>query len=208
MNCDYVLERIDDYVDGALTARDQEAVAGHLDFCRACSEAVAQTEVLLSAARALPKDLEPPRDQWPAIAAQIERPARELRWMRPALATAAVVLLAWAGWTGLSGLPAPEARDVAGPPETLRTALAGAEDDCAVVRRALMELYEQERAQLPVEACAEVDAGLAEIRAAAALIGDALRDDPGNAGLAKLLMTARTQEIDVLERVLVAVGTV
>ena len=63
-----------DYLDGALTPAERQAVEAHLHGCTACR---AEKEALASvraAVDALPKSLAPPRDLWPEIEARLAKP--------------------------------------------------------------------------------------------------------------------------------------
>lgn len=100
----HITDRIDAYVDGELDAFELSAVEAHLQVCAACRAEVDGTRTLVSRLRASPRELEPPVDAWPRIAAQIAHPRRSVWPMIAtggALAAAAVALF---GVVGVSAL--------------------------------------------------------------------------------------------------------
>ncbi|MGA9751270.1 MAG: zf-HC2 domain-containing protein, partial [Acidobacteriota bacterium] len=65
MNCETVLERLDDYLDGALAPGERAELERHLRDCGACRGEAEGLRALLASARALPRALEPGGDLWP-----------------------------------------------------------------------------------------------------------------------------------------------
>ncbi len=63
--------RLNDYVDGLLSAADAAEVRRHLAACIDCEREVVGLRELLGQLRALPTRVEPPRDLRPAIAAAV-----------------------------------------------------------------------------------------------------------------------------------------
>jgi RNA polymerase sigma factor (sigma-70 family) len=97
MNHQQAWDRLDDFVDASLPAREMGAVGEHVAGCEACRAEIEEIRAQRRAAEALPREIAPPRDLWPAIAAAIEerpRPAptgrferlRAWRWRWPAFA--------------------------------------------------------------------------------------------------------------------------
>lgn len=114
VDCTWVRERIDDFVDGSdgdLTAAERAAVARHTSACSACRTEIDAAAAILRELRAFPTH-EAPAALVAAAEAAIEgegvlaprRAAGALRWI-PSLAAAAalVALVATARWSG----PAP-----------------------------------------------------------------------------------------------------
>jgi|GEM_PF-5932140 len=100
MGCGNAVERLEALVDGELGAREQAAVESHLASCPGCRRERTRALALRGALRELP-NLDPPADLLERVraAARAEDEARQRRgrsrrraW--PALAAAAVVLLA------------------------------------------------------------------------------------------------------------------
>ncbi len=71
MMCPHMHAPLNEYLDGTLGAHDRAAVAAHLAQCAGCRAALDELQALVTAARRLPREIEPPRDQWGAIAARI-----------------------------------------------------------------------------------------------------------------------------------------
>jgi hypothetical protein len=72
MTHDAILERLDDYVDGELTPREERDVRRHLMACEGCRAEEAALRSLLAAAAELPEELLPERDLWSGIAPRLE----------------------------------------------------------------------------------------------------------------------------------------
>jgi predicted anti-sigma-YlaC factor YlaD len=102
MRCDVWREELVDYVDGELAAERGGGVAEHLRECADCRRRVEALRRSLGVAQALWNESE--QCIQPARARHLSRPARRrrmpLRFLAPALATAAAVLLALILWRG------------------------------------------------------------------------------------------------------------
>ncbi len=118
MNHRGIRERLEDHLDGSLAPAEAEAVDRHLAGCPECAAALAALADLRRRARALPAELEPPRDLWPGIESRLglERPeeletgvapGRTLRWpwALAAAAALAVAVLSLALLTGRDRSP-------------------------------------------------------------------------------------------------------
>ena len=134
--------RLQEWLDGELSAEEAAAVRAHAETCVACAAELASQRALRETISMLPRDVDPDLDLWPAIAARLgERETRggRLGWRTPAwsvagyawrfsmVAAAAVLLVvavrAWrpaggagAAWevTALAGSPVIDTRDVTG----------------------------------------------------------------------------------------------
>lgn len=116
-------DRLSEYLDGELPAREKATLERHLEGCRACARTLEELRTVVARARELEATV-PPRDLWPGIAAQIAeqrkvRPIAEARRRRerrragglvtlslPQAAAAAIALMALSGglvWTIASG---------------------------------------------------------------------------------------------------------
>ncbi len=62
MNNKHILEQIQDYIDGALSAQQKQIVEDHLTQCTSCKSEVDKLRKLISNLKALPKSIEPPAD--------------------------------------------------------------------------------------------------------------------------------------------------
>jgi len=216
MNHEEAHRLLDDYADGTLPPGETAGVRDHLRRCEVCRRRLAQTEALIVAARNLPRDVEPERDLWPAVAARTREEKREVRigvferladfwggrhpWWRMAFATAALVAVVLA--VTLRG------RDVAGPPrvETPVAVVepAGPDAGTAAVLEALEAECEETEQQMNLYAASVgglpflepilanlrmIDLAISELRAA-------WSSDPGSPRLARMLAAAyRTKAV-------------
>jgi len=158
---------------------------------------------------ALPRDVAPERDLWPAIEARLE--PREVRagrrWLWPA--AAAVLLVVGSSLITATLLRddepmvarrAPAAGQVGyadaafGPGQVLDPAYAAARQDLARTLSARID-------RLPPDARRKLESNLAEIRRATAEINAALELNPGDALLEELLLNAYQDELAVLASV-------
>lgn len=221
MEHERIVDRLNEYVDGDLPARERREVEAHLTSCEPCRARVEGLRALLDAAVGLPRSLEPARDLWPAIDARLENrpsaPSSPMRsdWRgrlpssRPALAAAAVLLIAVAStlavWMTGERVVAPDRADrggVDGPAAVARVA-----DWRALERRyedATSELQETldvlgpdlapETRRIVEENLRVIDRAIAESRAA-------LARDPGNRELTRLLSAAYERKLEMLRHV-------
>jgi hypothetical protein len=157
----------------------------------------------------MPRGIEPGRDLWPAIEAQLEpravRPAR--RWLWPA--AAAVLLVVGTSLVTASLLrrePASVARQApaaTGPRYTTAGFGPGQSLDPAydAARQQLAQSLAQRVERLPPEARRQLEHNLAELRRASAEINAALELSPGDPLLEELLLNAYQDELAVLASV-------
>jgi hypothetical protein len=177
----------------------------------------------ITSLRDLPQDVAPPRDLWPAIAAQIApqsvtafarhtaRPASarlmQMRWLAAAAMVAAVAVGIWVGrdllpfrGTAAGGAPALNAQNGAG---------ATGKVDVTYVpdaryqrqRAALLASLQAQLATLPPESRVKVLTSLAAIDKAKSDLESALGKDPSNALLQGLLVNTYQDEMRVLAAV-------
>lgn len=146
--------------------------------------------------QSLPNSVQPNRDLWQGIELAItEQPSiagksKPRSWMYGAVA-ASILVPAVAVWLSMSGLSGP--------------AVTGL--DSAAVIAQLSEQYESQKSSLLVtyqDKPALTDnwqAQLTELEDAAAAIKSALKHDPNNVALLRMLQTVYQQQIDLIERV-------
>jgi len=158
---------------------------------------------------ALPRDIEPGRDLWPSIEAQLgprgERAGR--RWFWPA--AAAVLLVVGSSLITAALLRRDEplvARQAAtsgavnyaatafGPGQTLDPTYAAAREELAIRLSARID-------RLPPDARRKLERNLAELRRASAEINAALELSPGDPLLEELLLSTYQEELAVLASV-------
>jgi len=105
MSCSHVLELLEGHVDGDLSSLEMAAVDAHLRSCRTCAAERRLAEQVRRELRALP-GLDAPGHVLAAV--DLARtPVRSRRWLRPALAAAAMLCLVVAGAL-LSGRQSPD----------------------------------------------------------------------------------------------------
>jgi hypothetical protein len=214
MNCGDVKLRIDDLLDGRLSAAEAREVEGHLECCPHCAAEVVEAAGLAARIAGLPRALEPERDLWPRIAARLDE-ARVVRgrFGRRELAVAASILLAAAAVIGayLAGRQQALTASALAPAAAPATGAIEAENllasfgalgvlDYATTRRALLEVLEQRREQLAPETFELVMANLELIEESMTRIAAALGADPGNELLQRQLVAAYRRQVDLLER--------
>ncbi len=203
MTCREIDDRLDDYVDGTLAEGEFQEVELHLASCETCREAERKLRRLLAQASALPREKTPPRDLWPGIAERLEAQAVPRTWV--GLAAAAALVLALAGVLFVRGergkapgsgpAPVPVAASVESP------ALAEAEDDYARASAALLAALHERRDSFSPETIAGVEKNLEIIDGALAEVREALRRDPDNPELTRMLAATHRKKVDVLRRV-------
>jgi hypothetical protein len=179
------------------------------------------TEARLDAQlRSLPREIDPPRDLWPGIAARVEGDAAAAngrgrsRWL--VQAAAAVLLVA-----GSSLLTAKLVERGAAPAQTARaqppaTAMSegtiGAmpaafgpnvrlDPEYMAARRQLTMMLQARLAKMPPSTRAKLEANLAEMSRAAEEINAALAEQPGDPLLQELLLKTYQDELAVLANV-------
>jgi hypothetical protein len=169
--------------------------------------------------RELPTSIEPARDLWPRIEAQLEevasdarggaRPLRRrgeaLRWLALAAMLASLAVGVWIGRSLLPGAGG-ETAPATGANRSTVPALAPTAFDAAYVsdpryerqRAALVRALQERLAALPPPTRAKVSASLAAIEKAKKDLEQALGHDPGNALLQELLINTYQDEMRVL----------
>lgn len=165
------------------------------------------------AARKLPRGIKPARDLWPGIEQAIAKPVRRDGWQwNRILAQAAAVVLLVGGSSGITWLAVTEnTRTV---PQTVQVAplqfetVAGSfgsryhlGPEFMDARIKLAAGLDEELQQLPPETRLAVKKNIADIRAAIHEINQALADEPNNALLQDLLLSAYREELALMRKV-------
>ena len=173
----------------------------------------------VAALRELPQSIEPPRDLWPRIEAQLEdrasdatrgaamsrqRRGQALRWLAAAAMLASLAVGVWIG-RGLmpnagGGVGPPTAANPPTVPGLAPTTFDVTYSDPRYERQraALVRALQERLAALPPAAQAKVSASLAAIEKAKKDIEQALGHDPSNALLQELLINTYQDEMRVL----------
>jgi hypothetical protein len=205
MTCPEIALRLDDYVDGELAEPEFQEVELHLAGCPSCRDAESDLRRLLAAAAALPRTVTPPRDLWPAVAGRIGPgiPARRRRpsWVLAGLAAAAAVVLAVSATIGRrDGLDPVTTSSPLTTVAHTEPSLAELESEYARATGALLAALDAERGRLAPETVGAVEENLKAIDRALAEIRVAIRNDPGNPQLARILRSTHQRKIDLLRR--------
>jgi len=226
-SCDAVRPRLDDWVEGSLPDAERREVAAHLESCEACRGEAAGLGALFSATAGLPREIQPPRDLWPAIDARLDEvvddagevaPAAVVslprarsrrsgipRWGLVAAALALVLVTAVATsiltrrWDQAMALKLQRAGERA--PTAAGTMNDDVSDQEARFLAASQELLTGlEGQRLSPETMAIVRRNLEVIDAAIAELHAALERDPGNGELTRMLLATYQRKIDLLEQ--------
>jgi predicted anti-sigma-YlaC factor YlaD len=219
MTCQELDQRLDEWLDGALSPSDAAEVEAHLAACDACRESARKLRQVLAHAAALPRSVAPARDLWPGIESRISR-TRDwsgLFGWGPMLAAAAALVVVFLGsvvWRQQSkgivrtvempaASPARIATVSATAPEAgvADPALAQAERDYEAATNALLEALQHRKRALQPEMLAGVEADLQLIDRALTEVRRALVKDPHNAELNRMLVSTHRKKVDVLRRV-------
>lgn len=191
-----------------IAERGESGEDAHLAACAQCRDTLARVQGLLAATRALPRDVEPPADVWPALRARLARertPARASWWHNGWLAAAAAIILV-AGTAIVTSTVAPRAKaSKTGAPAAAAVPIQSAavlavEKHYAHTLAQLRETLESERAALSPATIRTVERSLAVIDSAILEARRALAEDPGNGALTDILSAHYERKVDLLQR--------
>jgi hypothetical protein len=219
MPSDHWTDRLSEYLDGELDARERAECEAHLESCARCAATRDELSVVVERASVLP-EVPPSRDLWPEIEDRLEPRTktgtasatglrgrvlsfrrRRVSFSIPQLVAAAValvVLSASSVWLLLPAAPGPVT--VAGEPvqgSAVPIALAAGYD--ATVRELEAE-FDRRRDTLDPETIRVVEANLAIIDGAIAEARAALAEDPSSGFLHTHLASAMRQKVDLLRQ--------
>lgn len=216
MDCRTALIMLDEDLDQRLPDAERSRLDRHLETCASCRQADNELERLMSSVEELPLELEPPRDLWPGIAAQLsERPqnravmprqAPASRWVRQAMAAllwmtvGALLTQVFLSGSVREATPATDATVMASEPIDEGARLATLEAGYLRAKEGLWLGVLARRSQMAPETYAEVERNLLIIDQAIRDVRQALAQDPGNSELELLLLTQHRLEIDLLRR--------
>jgi len=200
MNCETILERLDDYIDGELDARENDLILEHLERCTTCNREHRATVRLLEQAAVLSRDEVPSRDLWGGIHTRLQTPPVGRRsGARPWVLTAAAAVLFLAVMVG-PGLQEPadmtESAQVVTP-----VSYQEADERFLEVREQLLAGLTSGEDRLDPETVRMVRKNLKVMDDSAAEIRKALAADPGNSGLRRMLMASYRYQTKLLTRV-------
>jgi anti-sigma factor RsiW len=192
MMCSEWETRLNEYVDGTLTAETRALVEAHLAACAGCREAVAELRALIAGAAGLPRSIEPGRELWSGVAKRIgtRNSGIGTRWWRTALAAAATLVIGFALYRRLPSSPALDRPGGEG------WEAVQAEYDQAGAQ--LRDALASQRARLEPATVARLRRNLGVIDAAIRESRDALARDTGNVELRGLVASAARAKVELL----------
>ena len=217
MRCDEVVGLLDGYVEGSLAPDVAARIDGHLAGCPQCAAELEGQRLLLVRVADLPREIEPSRDLWPALAARLSVPPTVVegrfggsrRWRLAAVAAAMLMaagLLLIAYSLGRQHARGPATArvqlesPVAVPVRLAGTGFAEAEAEFVEARHELLAALAARRGTMSPETQRVVDDNLKLIDGAIVRITAALADDPLNPRLANRLAGAYRTQIELLQR--------
>lgn len=212
MDCNEVLSRLDDYVDGEVDSKNGQSIEEHLKACPACRAEHEGLRSLLGQARRLPSSVAPRRDLWPDIESRlrgriidfgrIRRNPIRINALYYVAAAAAVFLL-------IINLQTPgpdQPTQSPGPIQPVTKAqpatgdLEKFEQDYLTAKSELMALLKEQEAWLSPETVTSMEEGLATLESAVSDIQLALVEHPDNPQLERLLIAAYQNEVSLLRQ--------
>jgi len=225
------IERMNDALDGQLTAAESADLERHLQECGACRDEYATLSETIVALRALPRDARAPEAVWAGIASRIEgtepraveegarvyrlpgaqrsRGAARFTLSQLAAASIAVAVVTAASVWALLGLGPDGAvvpTEVAGSPGGAAARAVSLEGDpYEDVARRLEEVLAEGRDLLTPETLVSIEQSLATIDGAMRDIEAALSEDPNSGLLMRMLATQQRTRLGVLRRAAAAI---
>jgi anti-sigma factor RsiW len=217
MRCDEVVGQLDGYAEGSLEPDVAARVDDHLAGCSQCASELEGQRRLLARVADLPREVEPSRDLWPALASRLSLPPTVVeghfggsrRWRLAAVAAAMLIaagslLIAYSlGRQHVSGPMTARGQlesSVAVPARVAGTGIAEAEAEFVEARDQLLAALAARRGTMSAETQRVVDDNLKLIDGAIVRITVALADDPWNPRLANRLARAYRTQIELLQR--------
>ncbi len=147
---------------------------------------------LLDALEALPRDVLPQRDLWPGIAHGLLMPEpRPVPWYRhAALAASVLLVLSLSLYFGTQRPVQPL------PNSVVEEFLSSLKDEHELNKQTMLVQYQDQEAYYP-----DWEKDLEDMEHAEAVIFDALRDDPENLQLIKMLRQVQGNQLDLIDAV-------
>jgi hypothetical protein len=208
-----IVDRLSEFIDGELEARERGHVERHLETCEACRAVAAELRAVAAEAAAL-FDRPPANDLWDGVSERIaahgagriapfRTRARRFSFTLPQLAAASIALMVLSGsmvWLARTGDPRADFPATSGEelPAVAPASLADSHYEGAV--EDLEATLERGRAQLDPETVRVLEQNLQSIDAAIEQCRQALAKDPANAYLNNHLAAARQRKLALLRR--------
>lgn len=166
---------------------------------------------LLARLGALPREITPDGDAWPAIArriGQVDTPYRRqssVRWWSQAVAAGVAVIfvagiLVGRQWDAAPGMAQPGFEHVNQRQAVWVGALSASELEYQAAFREFFSLGESWQ-NLPQQVAAHLTAGWADLSAAETALSNALRDNPGHSFLSAKMLELRSRQLDFLQQI-------
>lgn len=211
MKCKDLDKYLDDYVDASLEVGLTRDLVQHLESCPECMKKRDAIVRLLEKSRSLPKEVIPPHHLWPGINKKIEESQKfpndqvgnippSPKWVIPISAAVVILMSALVYWIiqnpgDESGNDVTEVHETTAvfPTETILASYSSTRD------MLLVEL-EKRRDQLDPDTVRIVIDNLHIMDRAAAQIQEALKKDPGNRRLERMLMASYHQQVRLLRQ--------
>ncbi len=211
------IERLNEYLDRELDARDQRRIEAHLSRCEDCRRALEGLSAIVSAASELPP-VAPPDRIWESIASSLRERAplsraevRRAFWRRalyPALAAAASLVLGVSLWLVLRTGDRPEPGDQAALANMVTEELRAAEShyDKAIV--GLEQIIAQNDGVLPQELASVLNQNLDLIESAIGESRTAMATEPQSTAAQESLLQALRSKVTLLQNTILLINEV
>ena len=209
MNHESATERLSDYIDDELDAREREELDAHLADCDDCKDVVAELRDLRRTARSL-GPVPPPERVWGAVSEEIASSARRAGWRETrsiAWKAAAVLLLGVGLWLAMrTAPPAPETeRELA---ERVSDDLLAAEAHYESAISGLEELIASNDGALPDNLRKTLTDNLDVIEGSIEESRSAIATEPESAVARESLMEAFQRKLSLLQNMVLLINEV
>ena len=169
----------------------------HLQSCAECRATLERVRALVSAARALPRDVAPPPELWNTLRSRVARGRPRRRWQiaRYMAAAAAVFVLASAGILLRGAANRAKGGKLPPPPELVAV-------DMSYINTVdeLSKSLDRQRAKMPSATVSAVDQSLGVIDTAIDETRKALFSEPSNQAIADILAANYQRKVELLQR--------
>jgi len=212
-NCEQLLSKLDDFIDGTLDEVEAAAAGSHLESCPSCRSELESVRELLTATRSLPRSTEPEHDLWSGIAESIEqrrvvrggfdRPRASSSRSLWLAAAAAAVLVSSVTIAYMAGLERGQPQIAEAPQRNssyMQAAYGDFASDLEIARDQLRASLDQRQDELSPETWSVVMDNLVVIDDAIERIETAMADNPDDGRLNRQLTVAYRRQIDLLQR--------
>ena len=214
--------KLQEYVDGQLSAGERQRLEEHLSECEACRQTVAETERLVGMAGSLPREIQPSRDLWHGVESRLQQAPAEprARARRGASGSAArfrgfglavAAVLAIGVGIVIYGLVSsrPVGPSMAGPSTAEIGSFGGTaliapygetDTELTEVAEGLEDGFRARQTKLSPRVRTAIERNLAIVEEAIRLSREALEADPTDVRAASMLREMHRTRIDLLEK--------